>query len=74
LSSQAIDIGAESKVHSKLIDNIDSNTDNAAEGLREEALHANEVRKKSEVCSLYVCIAIELIIMIILLVVWLQKK
>jgi len=61
-------------VHSKLIDNIDSNTDNAAEGLREEALHANEVRKKSEVCSLYVCIAIELIIMIILLVVWLQKK
>jgi hypothetical protein len=74
LYNQAVNISAEAKTQSKLLDNIEDNTDTAAGMLRNEAEHAHEVRQKSEACTLYICIAVEVIVVVILVVILSQKK
>lgn len=69
LHNQALEIGAEAKVHIKIMDELDSNVDKAADSLREEARHAEDVRKSSNVCWMYICIVVEVIIILIMLII-----
>jgi hypothetical protein len=72
LHQQASDIGDESKVHNSMLVAFNDNVDASADALREEAKHAEVVRKKTRMCKLYVCVAVEVAILVILLVVYLQ--
>jgi hypothetical protein len=47
-----------------VLDNLDTHVDIATEGLKEETKHAEEVRVKGQVCYMYICIAVEIIIII----------
>jgi len=71
LHHQAIHIGEEAKVHGQLLEQLDGQVDKAADGLKQEARHADEVRIKSNVCGLYMCVVVEVVIIVILLIVWL---
>jgi len=72
LQQQASDIGDETKVHNHLLEAFNENVDASADALKEEAKHAEVVRKKTRMCKLYVCIAVEVAILVILLIVYLQ--
>jgi t-SNARE complex subunit (syntaxin) len=69
LHGQATTIGEETKSHIKLIDNLENNVDDATEALTSEAKHAEEVKRKAEGCYMYICIAIEFVIIILLLLI-----
>ena len=69
LHKQALEMGRESNLQSKLVDSLETDVENAADDLREEARHANEVREKTKMFGLYVCAFIELVLVIILIVV-----
>jgi hypothetical protein len=51
-------------VQNAVLDNLDTHVDIATEGLKEETKHAEEVRVKGQVCYMYICIAVEIIIII----------
>jgi hypothetical protein len=40
--------------------------DDTAEALQAEARHANEVKEKSATCGMYICIVVEVIVLLIL--------
>lgn len=69
LHHQAMQIGDESKVQMRILDEMDGNVDRAAIGLNEEAKHADNVRETSNACSMYICIVVEVIVIIVLLIV-----
>jgi len=69
LHRQAIEIGDESKHHTKILSNLDDNVDETAIELKAEAKHADTIRRKSETFHLYICILIEIIIIIIIIIV-----
>ena len=69
LHNQALEIGHETKVQMRILDEMDTNVDRAAVGLSEEAKHADNVRESSNACAMYICIVIEIIAIIILLIV-----
>ncbi len=73
LHHQAIHIGEEAKVHQQILGQLDLQVDRAADGLKQEARHADNVRIKSNVCGMYVCVLVEVIVIIILLIVWFTK-
>lgn len=66
-------IGEEASVHSRLLDNLEDNVDVAARALREEAKHASEVRGRAQSCYLYMCVAAEVLIIVLLIVAWFAK-
>lgn len=68
MSSQALEIGQEAKLHVKIIDELDRHVDAATEGLREETKHAEQIRRKSQVCYMYVCIVVEVVVLLILVI------
>ena len=69
LHQQALEMGRESNLQSRLVDTLESDVEVAADDLREEARHANEVREKTKMFGWYVCLFIEIALVIILLVV-----
>lgn len=69
LHSQALEIGHETKIQTRLLDEMDTNVDKAALGLGEEAKHADNVRETSNACAMYICIALEVVAIIILLII-----
>ena len=69
LHKQALEMGLEASLQSKLVDGLETDVENAADDLRDEARHANEVREKTKTFGLYVCAFIELVLIIILIVV-----
>ena len=72
LHDQAKDISAETQLHLNIINKLDTSVDDAASDLRTEAKHAEKVRLRSQVCSLYICLAAEVLILGILLIVVFQ--
>lgn len=66
---QAIEIGKETKVQTKILDELDLHVDQATVGLKNEAKHAEEVNRKSEVCYMYICIIVEVIVLVILILI-----
>lgn len=69
IKDQALNINDEVKLQNKIITKLDRQVDDATEGLREEARHAEQIRQKSQMCALYLFVIIEIIIICILLVV-----
>ena len=67
LHDQAQDIGQEVKISVNLMDDLEDTVDYAADDLRNEAKHAEKVRLKSQVCHLYLCLLLEIVVMAILL-------
>ena len=43
--------------------------DSATDALTSEAKHADEVRRKAEGCYMYICVAVEFVIIILLLLI-----
>jgi len=46
----------------------------ATEGLVAEAKHADDVRKKSNNCYLYLCVVLEVVILAVLVVIYATSK
>lgn len=69
LHNQAKDIGEETKSHIVLLDNLESNVDNATDALQAEAIHAQKVRQKAAGCWMYICVAIEFVVIVLLLII-----
>ncbi|KAJ1433302.1 hypothetical protein B484DRAFT_447305 [Ochromonadaceae sp. CCMP2298] len=69
LHGKALMIGDETKHHVRLLDDLDSNVDIATAALREEAAHAAEIKEKGKVCYMYICIAVEFVILLLLIII-----
>jgi t-SNARE complex subunit (syntaxin) len=61
-------IGDEVKSQTRLLDDVDSNVDVATAALQKEAKHAEQIRDKAQMCWMYICVAVEVIILFLLLV------
>jgi hypothetical protein len=69
IKEQALTINDEVKLQNKILTKLDHQVDDATEGLRQEARHAEQIRQKSQMCVLYIFVIIEVLIIAILLVV-----
>jgi hypothetical protein len=67
-------IGDEAKLQTKLLDDLNVHVDVATDGLREEAKHAEVIRNKGKVCYMYMCCAVEIIILFILIFIMILGK
>lgn len=56
-------------MHTRLLDDLDTNVDIATAALQAEARHANEIKEKAQVCYMYICIAVEVIILVLLIII-----
>jgi hypothetical protein len=52
------------------LEELDSRVEVATAGLREEAKHADDVRKQTQNCYSYICILVEVILLAILTIVY----
>lgn len=68
LHTQALEIGDETKLQSKLIDELDSQVDITTLALQNEAKHAEKIKEKTKACYMYLCIVVEVIILVLLLI------
>ena len=68
-SDQAHIIGDEAKIHVRLLDDLDGNVELATAGLQNETKHAETMRAKSKMCYMYICVFMEVIVLIILVIV-----
>jgi hypothetical protein len=73
LHRQAVTIGEEAKVQTVLLEDIDESVDHATDGLKEETAHAKLVASKAASCYLYICVAVEVIIIFVLLILMFVK-
>lgn len=67
--NQALTINEEVKTQNKILSKLDQQVDDATEGLRQEAQHAEQIRQKSQTCYLWLFAILELLIIFILLIV-----
>jgi hypothetical protein len=72
LHQHAVTIGEEAKIHNTLLSALDDNVDAGAEALRTEAKHAEDVRQKSRMCHLYICLVVEILTLVILAIVYMN--
>ncbi len=68
LHEKAKTIGEETKQSMRLLDDLDSNVEIATAALQEEARHAAIIKDKAKVCWMYVCIAVEVIVLLLLII------
>lgn len=66
LHGQAVAIKDETIEQNKILDNLDEHVDEATAGLKKETAHAELIRRKTNDCYLYVCIVVEIAILLIL--------
>lgn len=69
LHGQALAMGDETKSHVRLLDDLDTNVEVATAALQAEAKHAADIKDKARVCWMYICIAVEVVILVLLMVV-----
>ena len=48
--------------------------DHATEGLREEARHAQQINDSTRMCTYYICVAVEVVVIVVLLIFMLGVK
>ena len=65
LHGQAKAMGEEITSQTAVIDNLDTKVDIATVALQEETRHAQEIKEKGKVCYLYICIAVEVVIIVL---------
>lgn len=68
IANQARDINQETKEQLRILDDLEINVDQTTDALEEEARHAEEIQQKTANCKLYICIAIEIVVIIILII------
>lgn len=68
LHNQALEIGDETKLQSKIIDEFESVVDVTTIALQNEAKHAEKIKEKTKMCYMYICIIVEVIILVLLLI------
>jgi len=73
LHRQAVTIGDEAKTQTVLLEDIDESVDHATDGLKEETAHAKLVASKAASCYLYICVAVEVVIIFVLLILMFVK-
>ena len=73
LFRRALVIGDEAAAHTRLLDAMDDNVDLTQRALKEEAKHAAAIREKSRSFYLYLCIAFEVLIILLLTVIYFVK-
>ena len=69
LNQQAKAIGEEAKMHTRLLDDLDGTVELATAGLQTEAKHAATIKEKSRLCWMYMCIIVELIVLLLLVLI-----
>ena len=69
LSAQADTIGMETKQHGKLLQAMEQETDSTTDNLMRQTARAKEMKDKADVCWLYICAAIEFVLLLILVLV-----
>lgn len=69
LHAQAQDMHSESLMHERLLDNMEGNIDLAVVSLAAEARRAAKVREKVFAFRLYVCLVLEVVILVMLLLI-----
>eukprot|EP01039_Chlorochromonas_danica_P008276 gene8276-9125_t len=69
LHQQALQIGDETKAQVHLLDDLDSNVDIASAALQAEAKHTERIKDKAQMCYMYICVAVEILILFLLIVV-----
>jgi hypothetical protein len=72
LHGKALIIGEEAKAHVRLLDDLDSNVEIASAALQAEAKHAAEIKEKGKVCYMYICIAVECAVLLLLIILAVQ--
>ena len=68
LKQHAENIGQETDMHVRLLDEMEGDVGDAQDGLQNETERATRVRKSSNNCKLYLCIILLFVVLIILLV------
>lgn len=65
---QATTIGEEAKQQTKLIEQLDIETESSTDALRNETKHVHVVWEQANICWLYVCIAVEFVVLFLLVI------
>ena len=61
-----MEIGEDIKIQNVMLEGLDAHVDAASEGLKEETKHAEAVRIKGQVCYMYICVVVEVVIILIM--------
>jgi hypothetical protein len=69
LNQQAKAIGEEAKMHTRLLDDLDGTVELATAGLQTEAKHAATIKEKSRLCWMYVCLIVEILVILLLVII-----
>ena len=73
LKHKAGAINQEVNLQGRLLDDLEENVEAGITGLHEEAEHAAKVREKSRIYSMYVCVVLEFITLLILIFITFMK-
>lgn len=73
LHQQALEMGRESQIND-VLDKLEDNVDDTHDDMRQATREANKVREATRTFGLYVCAAVELILLIILIVIYFIQK
>lgn len=57
-------------MQSRILDDLNVHVDNTTDALREETKHTERIRDSTNDCYSYICIVIEIIVLIILIVIF----
>ena len=68
LANQANTMGEEAKVQSKLLQSMEQDTDRSSLALQNERKHMVRVDEATKMCWSYVCIAVEVILLFVLII------
>lgn len=68
LHGQAVQIGEEASNQTKLLDKLDNQVEGATTELREQAAHAEKINRSTRMCSYYMCVAAEVVVIVVLLI------
>ena len=69
LHTQALVIGQEARIHNNIINKLDQNVDEATDELQEGTSQARSVARKSNVCGMYMCIAAQILVIVVLVII-----
>lgn len=69
LKTKAQMIGEEAKIQVRLLDELDNNVENATNALYTETKHTEQVTRNKRMCYMYMCIAVEVVMLVILAII-----
>ena len=70
LRASALNIHEETTLHTRLLDDFDTDVSIATAALQAEATRASKIKERTQMFRLYICLAFEVVILFILLIAW----